>query len=79
MIIGGVIAFGNMDFLSLFMSTSDDPAAIMAEMGEAIKTPRVMVPLVIFTILYALATVLWYVHVWGIGAYMTKLDAKETG
>lgn len=79
LMIGGVVAFGNMDFLSLMMSTSDDPVALMTEMTEAIQRPRVMLPLVIFTIIYAFATILWYVHVWGIGAYMTKLDAKEKG
>ena len=77
MIIGGFIAFGNIEFLTLMTSTSDDPAAVMAQMGEAISQPRVMVPLVIFTIFYMLATVLWYVHLWGIATYMAKLDARE--
>jgi len=79
MIVGGFIAFGNMDFLSLMMSTSDDPAALMTQMTEAIQSPRVMLPLVIFTIAYTFATLLWYIQIWGVGAYMARLDAKEKG
>ncbi len=77
MIIGGFIAFGNMDFLTIMTAKSDDPAAVMAQMGDAISQPRVMVPLVIFTIIYMFAAVLWYVHLWGIATYMAKLDGQE--
>jgi hypothetical protein len=79
MIIGGYIAFGNMDFISLMLSTSDDPREMINQMSEAIKQPRVMIPLVIFTIFYALASVLWYIHIWGVGTYMALLDANEKG
>ena len=56
-----------------------DPEALFETMGEAIKTPRVMIPLVFFTILYFIASMLWYVHMWGIYNYIVQLDSKEKG
>lgn len=77
--VGGFIAFGNLEFMQLFTSTSDDPAVIITQLGEGLKQPRVMVPLVIFTIIYALTMMLWYIHFWAVGTYMARLDAKEKG
>ena len=79
MIIGMFAAFGNMDFLTAMSGLDSDPEALFATMGEAVKTPRVMIPLVLFTILYMLAAMLWYLHIWGISNYIVQLDSKEKG
>lgn len=79
MIIGGYIAFGNVDFLTMMMANPDEIDAVFSQMGEAIKQPRVFVPLVIFTIIHTACIVLWYLHIYGVGHYVARLDAKENG
>ncbi len=79
MIMGMFASFGNMDFLIAMSGLESDPAALFETMGEAIKTPRVMIPLVFFTILYFIAAMLWYLHIWGIYNYIVQLDSKEKG
>ena len=79
--LGAYLAFGDMSALIMVMSglPVDDPRDVFEQLGEKLKSPRVMFTLVVFTILYILAAVAWYMSMWGIGNYAAQLDAREKG
>ncbi len=73
-----IAAFGNADFLTAFSGVSqEDPEALFAALGEQLQSPRVFIPLVIGTMIYVCVMMLWYLHLWGIGNYVTYLDSQD--
>lgn len=78
--LGIYLAFGDMSALMVMSGLPvDDPRDVFEQLGERLKSPRVMFTLVVFTILYILAAVAWYMSMWGIGNYAAQLDAREKG
>ena len=75
MIVVVVAAFGNADFISVMSGLSEDePERVFSALGEQMKSPRVFIPLVIGTVIYGFATLLWYIHLWGVGNYASWID-----
>ena len=78
MLVGLFISFGNGEFLQVLNgSFEDDPQTLFAALGEQLQRPRVFIPLVITTVIYAFATMLWYLHIWAVGNYVTCLDTHQ--
>lgn len=77
MTVGGLVSFSGLDFTALLAGADDNAAETMAMMGEQIKSPRVMIPLVISVIIYAIATVLMNMMVWGVANYAAQLDGHD--
>lgn len=78
MYLGVFMSFGSMDAMNLMNGSVDNSDEILTTLGEQIKTPRVMIPLVFSVILYQIVNLFAYMHVYGVGNYMAQVDQAKT-
>jgi len=73
--IGLLAAFGNNDLMNLFMGMiPDDPETLFSELGEMVKTKRVMIPLVVSVFLYTIIMIGCQIFMWGVSNYVAQTD-----
>ena len=78
MLLGAYLAFGDMQAIAALSGLDvENPRELFDRMGEMLNTPKVKITLVIFTIAYFVALMVWYLCFWGVANYAAQLDARE--
>ena len=77
MSVGMMLLFSGVDMTALLLAAESNDMPDWSSVTAHFEKTSVKVTMAIFLIAYAVFTLLWYMHIWGIGNYVAQLDAKN--